>query len=178
MEQMDTLSGFMNNAKIGRRTGGYVPFMDPLGPMLYFPFHCAALEELNVHASPVVGYIESEDNVIQDKLLNQTIEHFNHLSGLLDTLNNNKVVSELLTGGFSKVKAHPRIREVEALTKAYDAQVNKFSGEDRQFTKMSIPNMSFWSKGFKTKKDLDDYIAHPDHGKEHHPAICFALTMH
>jgi hypothetical protein len=77
-----------------------------------------------------------------------------------------------------KVKAHPRIREIEALTKAYDAQVNKFSGEDRQFTKMSIPNMKFHSKKFKDKKELDDYIAHPDHGKANHPGVCFGLTMH
>jgi len=50
------------------------------------------------------------------------------------------MVNELLTKGMSKVKAHPRIREIEALTKAYDAQVNKFSGEDRQFSKMEVPN--------------------------------------
>ena len=48
----------MNYGNVGKRQGGYVPFMDPLGPMLYFPFHCAAIEEMNIHASPVIGYIE------------------------------------------------------------------------------------------------------------------------
>jgi hypothetical protein len=100
------------------------------------------------------------------------------MSGLLEFLSGDNLVNDLLTSGMSKVKAHPRIREVEALSKAYDAQVNKYSGEDRQFTKMEFPNMRFWGKEFADKKELDDYISHPDHGEDHHPAICFAMTMH
>jgi hypothetical protein len=38
--------------------------MDPLGPMLYFPFHCAEIESMNIHASPVIAYIEKKDNPV------------------------------------------------------------------------------------------------------------------
>jgi hypothetical protein len=64
MQQMDTLDGFMNYAGVGARAGGYVPFMDPLGPMLYFPFHCAPISKMNVHSSPVIGYLKKEDNPV------------------------------------------------------------------------------------------------------------------
>lgn len=68
MDQMDSLNGFMQYGMVGRREGGYVPFADPLGPMLYFPFHCAAIKEMNIHESPVIGYIE-QDNPVQKKLV-------------------------------------------------------------------------------------------------------------
>ena len=44
---------------------------------------------------------------------------------------------------------------------------------------MDIPNQQFTPKSFKSKKELDDYIAHPGHGfDEDRPGVCFALTMH
>jgi hypothetical protein len=32
---------------------------------------------------------------------------------------------------------------------------------------------------FETQKDLDDYISHPEYGKDpDRPAVCFGLTVH
>lgn len=53
----------MQNGGKGERQRGYVPFTDPTGPFMYFPFHCTAIDEKNIHASPVVAYIK-QDNVV------------------------------------------------------------------------------------------------------------------
>ena len=73
-------------------------------------------------------------------MVEQVIQHFDHLGGLLTLLKENKLINDLIGDQFEKVKGHPRIREIEALTKAYDSAINKYAGEDRQFTKMDIPN--------------------------------------
>jgi hypothetical protein len=53
------------------------------------------------------------------------------LGGLLTLLKENKLINDLIGDQFEKVKGHPRIREIEALTKAYDSAINKYAGEDR-----------------------------------------------
>ena len=64
MDQMDTLNEFMVYGGVGKTEGGYVPFIDPLGPMFFFPFHCAKIgPPMNIHASPIIGYIEQDNPV-------------------------------------------------------------------------------------------------------------------
>jgi hypothetical protein len=59
----DSISDFFWNGQIGQN-GGYSPIFDPKGPLYYFPYHCEAIEERGIYASPVIAYIETSDDTI------------------------------------------------------------------------------------------------------------------
>jgi hypothetical protein len=67
IRQIDALSDFMANGEMGAN-GGYAPLLDPSGPMTFFPLHCAEIKSKGIYASPVIAYID-EDNEMQDKLV-------------------------------------------------------------------------------------------------------------
>jgi hypothetical protein len=64
----DLVSDFMWEGQMGEN-GSYSPITDPAGPLYYFPYHCEAIESRGIYASPVIAYIEQEDNTIQEKLV-------------------------------------------------------------------------------------------------------------
>jgi hypothetical protein len=98
---------------------------------------------------------------------------------LLNTVNNDPLLSDIIGEGLDAISKHEGLKEVEAVAKAYESRINMWSGESRQVTKMKFPNMQFFSKTFKSQKELDEYIEHDDYGHNvDHPAICFAYTLH
>jgi len=87
------------------------------------------------------------------------------------------MLTELVSSGLQAARS-PGAIEAEALLKAYDSQINLWSGSDRQFSKMNFPKMSFYLKEFEDKKSLEDYIAHPDYGhSKDKPGVCLGLTL-
>jgi hypothetical protein len=72
MSQIDVLDGFMTTGHVGKKAGGYVPMTDIMGPLLYFPFHCTAIESRGIYASPLIATIKKkgEYKPVQDLLSN------------------------------------------------------------------------------------------------------------
>lgn len=45
MNQGEELENFVVHGEAKSREEGYIPFLDFLGPMLWFPYHCAPIEQ-------------------------------------------------------------------------------------------------------------------------------------
>jgi hypothetical protein len=54
-------------------------------------------------------------------------------------VNGNELLSTLVEGSLAKIRT-PTAREAEAFLRAYDSQINLWSGQDRQFSRMTFPN--------------------------------------
>jgi len=67
--------------------------------------------------------------------------------------------------------------EAEALLKAYDSQINLWSGQDRAFAELSFPNMTFQTQEFADQEELEAYIADDNYGGIDTPGICFAFHI-
>jgi hypothetical protein len=84
---------------------------------------------------------------------------------------------DVVEGSLSAIRT-PTARDSEAMLKAYDSQINLWSGSDRAFSKMTFPNMTFTMQEFESKESLEEYIAHPDygHGKDR-PGVCVGMSL-
>lgn len=110
----------MVNGGVGQKEGGYVPFTDPIGPMAYFPLHCSKIETRGIYESPYIGFIR-QDNEIQQKVMEQVLEHFAGMGTLLNTINSDPLLKSFVVGGLGDFQKNEVLKEAEAYLKAYDS---------------------------------------------------------
>jgi len=41
----------------------YIPMLDYMGPMMFFPPHCVPLKEDMIWGSPIIGYIKRDSEI-------------------------------------------------------------------------------------------------------------------
>jgi hypothetical protein len=91
---------------------------DLLGPLMYFPFHCSEIKHREIYASPIIATIGDRysTNVVQDHLIDQVIEHFNGMSTLMKTINDNASLKGLMDNQINAAKkADWKVLEMEAM---------------------------------------------------------------
>lgn len=84
-DQSEKLRDFMVNANVTTDVDkqDYIPMLDALGPMMFFPPHCVEVKRLMTWASPVIATIKS-DSIIQKKLVEQLQVFFENQAGMHD----------------------------------------------------------------------------------------------
>ena len=81
---------------------------------------------MQIFASPIVAHIK-QDNVPHNDLVEMVKSHFDNFDTLIKMVATNDMLMEMVNASISKGKTENAV-EAEALLKAYDSQINLWSG--------------------------------------------------